>query len=70
MIMLALAAVMPQQAAAAEMADSAAEKGVRLERVTVYGRNKFGTQSPQMSAVTIGQSQILSNPVFSVSPTC
>lgn len=52
------------------MADSAAEKGVRLERVTVYGRNKFGTQSPQMSAVTIGQSQILSNPVFSVSPTC
>lgn len=64
---LALAAVLPQQTAAAAVADSTAaraEKGVRLERVTVYGRNKFGSQSPQMSAVTVGQSQILSNPVF------
>ena len=54
---LALAAVLPQQSAVAAVADSTAsqaEKGVRLERVTVYGRNKFGTQSPQMSAVTIG----------------
>ena len=60
--------------AAADAASAAADssrlvRGVTLNNVVVYGsRSNFGVASSQMSAVSLGQKQIMSVPVFFSEP--
>lgn len=60
--------------AAADAAPAAADssrlaRGVTLDNVVVYGsRSNFGVASSQMSAVSLGQKQIMSVPVFFSEP--